>query len=305
MELLWWRFLFKKGKTMKHIYTLEYQLYTTCNLSCSYCYNYFKEGMKSFEYYKKQLDKIKDLHDGTNPFILNGGEPFLFKDLGKLFNYVDKDYMLTFTNANLHIDYYKDFMKQLDDYSKMNVVISLHIDDIIDFDNILKVIKFLNSYITVAVSIVITETFAKNIDNYKKHLDLIHQVGSKNVIVIFEDDLLESKDATYTMMASKEFKDFENYLDKFNFANCTLDSDFKSYRETFNNLRVSCKLDNFGSGRVSQEIVFLEKDGEMLIETTLNVSDNKLTAETYQELKDQISVIDYQPIDTLYNAFRR
>jgi len=73
---------------VKHPKTAYIHLTYNCNLHCSYCYNMdIRENLKdlSFNQWKKILNKILPT---TDYYILTGGEPFLFKGILKIIDYI-------------------------------------------------------------------------------------------------------------------------------------------------------------------------------------------------------------------------
>lgn len=62
-----------------------------CNLKCVYCFGEYynrKEEEYSLEEIKKIIDQIYSM--GTRYILIQGGEPFLQKDLGAIIEYIDK-----------------------------------------------------------------------------------------------------------------------------------------------------------------------------------------------------------------------
>ncbi|OFX26465.1 MAG: hypothetical protein A2041_00565 [Bacteroidetes bacterium GWA2_31_9b] len=87
-----------------------------CNLNCNYCYN--KDVRNKFvdlpfEKWKNIIDKLLPT---TNYFILTGGEPFLFKDLKNIINYIHS------YNSEYQVEILSNGMINFSEYSDSNEV---------------------------------------------------------------------------------------------------------------------------------------------------------------------------------------
>lgn len=92
-----------KTNITKHWFPLIVSLTLTnrCNLKCIYCYgSYFTRKIKDFPA-KFWLDLIDELSSmGTRLIHLEGGEPLLRDDIGKLIDYVKRKNMICRLNSN-------------------------------------------------------------------------------------------------------------------------------------------------------------------------------------------------------------
>jgi radical SAM protein with 4Fe4S-binding SPASM domain len=114
-----------------------------CNLKCAYCYNHSYRNSKkdlSLEDWKIIIDKIEP---SNKKILITGGEPFLYKDLNVLIDYIHKKYPTAILNMNSNgnIDFEKigalDVLRNIDNINLScdNIKDSLH--ERIGFNSIL------------------------------------------------------------------------------------------------------------------------------------------------------------------------
>ena len=92
-----------KANVTKHWFPLTASLTVTnrCNLKCVYCYgSYFNRDIDDFptEFWLKLIDELHTM--GTKLVHLEGGEPLLRKDIGKIIDYVKGKGMICRMNSN-------------------------------------------------------------------------------------------------------------------------------------------------------------------------------------------------------------
>lgn len=88
--------LFAPASEFAELPVLKFLLTEHCNLNCAGC-SHFAPLVKekiflSFEQYKKELDRIKELFDGVRLISLLGGEPLLNKDLKRMLLYAREQF---------------------------------------------------------------------------------------------------------------------------------------------------------------------------------------------------------------------
>lgn len=282
----------------KRTLTLEYQLYTKCNLKCAYCYNYFDEGVRGLDFYKGQLDEIMKLCHDYVFFVINGGEPFLFKDLAHLVNHVtNSGYMVsTYTNGTLPIHVYDRFLSNLAQKDYVFLTVSIH------FDEVLVDGRFTNDYLAsverlaseiplLKLNVVVTEKYSQTyLAGVLAALTQLHECcpSVRYLNFLVDDALYEQPMKLAKVCSSAEFRAFTKAVDDmFGYRNCAWDNCRTLTAEMMaiigqNALRAAAgtmALD-LPVDTAKHELTFLVKGDRLVIETSmtnLNIVDIDVT----------------------------
>ena len=235
---------------MKKKLCLEYQLFTTCNLSCKYCYNFFKEDIRSIDYYTSKVEKILELYHDETCFVLNGGEPLMFKDFNKLVNLTTKTAKTyTYTNGTLGTSYYKKFLESLENKDNFYFTISLHFKEVLVNNKLPK--KVLNNIALIAehvpnlkMNLVADESFqGEYLDVISAVMRQIKEKTSLKYINILIADHIYEKEFDLLRLLDKKFYDFVKELDSnFTYKNCLWDNTRKTLTEMVEDIRKNAAL---------------------------------------------------------------
>ena len=205
---------------------LEIQLFTKCNLKCEYCYNYFKEDIKSIDFYRKII-KIILFHEKINEktlFVLNGGELFLWKDLYLLIQDLKK-YKITLYSNGLG-----DYSNIENIKNNINLTFTYHINELL---HVKKIDKFIKNSIIInqivpnfKIAVVLTRDL---IENKKEFMEFFTKIPSNIFIDLnIEDSFLKTmNDNEYI-----EIKNIYNYIFEnlnYKYLTCTWEKDFTFY----------------------------------------------------------------------------
>lgn len=252
---------------------IEYQLFTKCNLKCSYCYNYFNEGIDDVEVYIQDLKQISSLADKKTCMVINGGEPLLLKDISKLINSVEVETnIITYTNGALPFKVYQKFVNEVRK-DNLYLTISLHYAELLRTKKInesyMNNVKYLIENIpNLKINIVFTQDF-NDVDFLDDLLDIMFEFkkyGLKFINILLEDSLKFKKLEALKLVNTSHFKKFMDELRIFKYKHCM-----------WNNTRdnVSCLYDWLKKECMSpelpyKELSFLKFGQEFVIESNFD-----------------------------------
>lgn len=206
---------------------VEYQMFTKCNLKCPYCYNYFDQNVDSLNNHIADLKKISLLADEETLLVINGGEPFLFKDLAKLINSVQiKTNIQTYTNGLLPKRVYEKFINEVNK-DNLHFTISIHYAELLRTGNVNEKFKNNLKYIIqnlpkVKVNIVFTEDFLNKqfTEDLTELLKELNEYGLKYINVLLQDELKFDPVRAIKLVSTEHFKKFFKELQMFEYRHC-------------------------------------------------------------------------------------
>lgn len=198
---------------------VEYEIFTTCNKKCSYCYNmnhYEDRNYETSEYIISNISKII-----TNDKIilqLIGGEPILHKNFNEIINFIydnkKEDLKLTiFTHADHNNHFFEKKLFELIKFgNKAKINCSLHFEDI-NFkqyeDNILFLDK---NFSEICIFILVDDNFMTNYDWFK---ELINKTSNVTFLPLFFDESKSNLDFFKQLKYFNKLKDIINKNDCF------------------------------------------------------------------------------------------
>ena len=104
IRTLYYMLAIKAFKKPRYPFYVNLVINSRCNLKCAYCFGAYS-SRKSPDWKLDELKKlIDDLYErGTRYILVQGGEPLLHRDLGKIFSYIDSRGIVTglVTNGTL------------------------------------------------------------------------------------------------------------------------------------------------------------------------------------------------------------
>lgn len=203
------------SKFMDDYIFVEYEIFTTCNKKCSYCYNmnhYENRKYESSDYIIENISKII-----TNDKIilqLIGGEPILHKNFDDIINFIynnkKEDFkLITFTHADHENQFFKNKMLELVKF-KENVKIncSLHFEEM-NFEQYENNILFLdNNFSEICIFILMDDNFMRRYDWFKR---LINKTSNVSFFPLFYD---ESKSNLDFFKGLKYFNKLNDIINK-------------------------------------------------------------------------------------------
>lgn len=160
----------------KEFLLVEYFMGNLCNHRCSYCFPGSNEGTQAWpdiDTVGKNIDhllnKYKDIGKTNIDFYLIGGEPTLYKDLGKLCTILKehKANIRISTNGSRGLDWWQDNIQYFD-----QVEVSVH-HEYCDVDHLINVCDLVYSNDKQVVANILMDP-----DNFGKCLDIIERFKS-------------------------------------------------------------------------------------------------------------------------------
>lgn len=206
---------------------IEYQMFTKCNLKCSYCYNYFDQTPQALETHIADLRKISSLADKKTCMVVNGGEPLLLKELAKLINSIEVETnVITYTNGALPLKVYEKFVNEVRK-DNLYFTISIHYAELLRTNNVNEDYKtnvkyLINNLPNVKVNIVFTEDFSDKefLLGLTSLLKEFEEAGLKYINILLEDSLKEKPYVAIKLINTPHFKEFFEELQTFKYKHC-------------------------------------------------------------------------------------
>jgi organic radical activating enzyme len=264
---------------------IEYQMFTKCNLKCPYCYNYFDQTVNTLETHIKELNKIAVLADRKTCFVVNGGEPFLFKDLAKLINSVQVDTnIITYTNGTMPRKIYEKFVNEVRK-SNLYFTVSIHYAELLRTNNITNEykenVKFLIQNIpNLKVNIVFNEDYlSKEFTEEVQELLLeLKDAGLKYINVLLVDELKLDPSKAVKLTSTVHAKKFFKTLNEFEYKHCMWNN-----RDTsISCLQMWLRKEVMNQVKPYKTVSFLKYKDEFIVEHNFDIDsqyliDNKTT----------------------------
>lgn len=211
---------------MKHIKTVnsfisdhtivEFELFTLCDKSCSYCYNVIDTNGRRFnspiEKVLEGLQRIMSMDNKKVIIQLIGGEVMLHKNFEDIVNFIydncDPAHKLTvFTHADHPEDFFKsriDLLKKFGD--RVRVSCTLHFED-------LNQTRFLNNLRYVDQTFDYSNLFFFTDNQYLKDIDFVEQaIEATTKMTLFPIALDQSTDYMRTQQVVNMNSRFDKYL---------------------------------------------------------------------------------------------
>jgi organic radical activating enzyme len=258
---------------------IEYQLFTKCNLKCSYCYNYFNQTVSTLETHIADLRKIASLADQKTCLDINGGEPFLLKELAALINSVEVDTnILTYTNGTLPFKVYEKFVNEVKK-DKLYLTISIHYAELVRTnnvnDNFRTSVKYLIQNIpNLKINIVFTEDFSNEdfLNDLMALLVELKEAGLKYVNILLEDSLKESPTRALSLIRTPHFKEFFEGLRMFKYKHCM----WNNVNEDVSCLHIWLRKECMSLPPTYKELCFLKLGDGFVIENNFGFQSEKI-----------------------------
>ncbi len=264
---------------------IEYQMFTKCNLKCPYCYNYFDQTVSTLETHIEELNKIAVLADRKTCFVVNGGEPFLFKDLAKLINSVQVDTnIITYTNGTMPRKIYEKFVNEVRK-SNLYFTVSIHYAELLRTNSVTNEykenVKFLIQNIpNLKVNIVFNEDYLSEefTEEVQELLLELRESGLKYINVLLVDELKLDPSKAVKLTSSAHAKKFFETLKTFEYKHCMWNN-----RDTsISCLQMWLRKEVMNQVKPYKTVSFLKYNDEFVIEHNFDIEsqyliDNKTT----------------------------
>lgn len=264
---------------------IEYQMFTKCNLKCPYCYNYFDQTVYELQEYIDDLKKISVLVDSETRFVINGGEPFLLKDLAQLINSIDTPAkILTYTNCTLPMKVYEKFVNNIRK-DNLHLTISVHYAELLRTNNFNEHFKENAKYLiqhipNAKVNIVFTEDFLSKqfTEDVTNLLYELKSAGLKYINVLLQDELKANPTRAIKLVSTQHFKQFFKELKMFEYKHCMWNN-----RDTdVSCLQMWLRKEVMNPGDKYKKLSILKYKNEFVIERNFDIDsqylvDNKTT----------------------------
>lgn len=276
---------------------IEYQMYTKCNLKCPYCYNYFDQEVGKLKQYKDDLQKISVLADDETCFVINGGEPFLFKDLAKLINSVDVNTnMLTYTNGTLPLRVYERFVNEVRK-DNLFLTVSIHYAELLRTNNLTngykESVKFLIKNVpNFKITVVFTEDFLSKefTEEVTALLREFKEAGLKYINVLLQDSLKQEPHRAVKLVNTLHFKQFFKDLKMFDYKHCM----WNNANTDVSCLQMWLRKEVMNQDKTFKAVSFLVYKDHYVIENNLGLVSEHLINDTTTNLDGLIA--DIKPL---------
>lgn len=191
---------------------ITWEVFNKCNYSCSYCTENLHSGTYSSVDYDSALnffnEVVLDYDDSTRRMLsIGGGEPTIWKDLTRFLSNLDKSYTVELvTNGSRTIRWWKDFMGEVDNISRVSISVHLEYADI---SHIINLIEFLNGKCQITVMVLYQDGGSESIrmlyDHIKSNESLKCSLRVKPVVDKFNGSFSTSyTDEQHTIFNSME-----------------------------------------------------------------------------------------------------
>ena len=273
---------------------IEYQMFTTCNLKCNYCYNYFDQSPEALETHIADLQKISSLADKKTCMVVNGGEPLLLKELAKLINSVEVDTnIITYTNGTLPFKVYEKFVNEVRK-DNLYFTVSVHYAELLRTNNVnesyIANVKYLiNSLPNLKINIVFTEDFTNKefLDGLTNLLTEFRDAGLKYINILLEDSLKEKPFEAVRLINSPHFKEFFEGLRSFKYKHCM----WNNRDDDISCLHMWLRKEVMSPPLPYKELSFLRKGDHYVFENNFGFTSDLLTGDMLSNLEEFIEEI--------------
>ena len=274
---------------------IEYQMFTTCNLKCSYCYNYFDQSPEALETHIADLRKISSLADRKTCMVVNGGEPLLLKELAKLINSIEVDTnVLTYSNGTLPFKIYEKFVNEVRK-DNLYFTVSIHYAELLRTNNVNETYISNVSYLiknlpNFKINIVLTEDFANDefLAGLTKLIKEFELAGLKNVNILLEDSLKEKPAVAVGLINTPQFKEFFECLQSFKYKHCM----WNNKDDSISCLQLWLRKECMSPALPYREASFLRRGDHYVFENNFGFTSELLAGEKNDKISDLDSFIE-------------
>lgn len=262
-------------------------MFTTCNLKCNYCYNYFDQSPEALETHITDLRKISSLADKKTCMVVNGGEPLLLKELAKLINSVEVDTnIITYTNGTLPFKVYEKFVNEVRK-DNLYFTISVHYAELLRTNNVnenyIANVKYLiNNLPNLKINIVFTEDFANKefLDGLTTLLKEFGEAGLKYINILLEDSLKERPFVAVKLINTPHFKEFFEELQSFKYKHCM----WNNRDDSISCLHIWLRKEVMSPPLPYKELSFLRKGDQYVFENNFGFTSELLEGDMISNL---------------------
>lgn len=273
---------------------IEYQMFTTCNLKCSYCYNYFDQSPEALETHIADLRKISSLADEKTCMVVNGGEPLLLKELAKLINSIEVETnVITYTNGTLPLKVYEKFVNEVRK-DNLYFTISVHYAELLRTNNVNEAyitnVKYLiNNLPNLKVNIVFTEDFADKefLAGLTSLIKEFEAAGLQNINILLEDSLKEKPFVAVKLINTPHFKEFFEELRSFKYKHCM----WNNRDDSISCLHIWLRKECMSPPLPYKEMSFLRKGDHYIFENNFGFTSDLLTGDVVSDLDSFVEEI--------------
>lgn len=269
-------------------------MFTTCNLKCSYCYNYFDQSPEALETHIADLRKISSLADEKTCMVVNGGEPLLLKELAKLINSIEVETnVITYTNGTLPLKVYEKFVNEVRK-DNLYFTISVHYAELLRTNNVNEAyitnVKYLiNNLPNLKVNIVFTEDFADKefLAGLTSLIKEFEAAGLQNINILLEDSLKEKPFVAVKLINTPHFKEFFEELRSFKYKHCM----WNNRDDSISCLHIWLRKECMSPPLPYKEMSFLRKGDHYIFENNFGFTSDLLTGDVVSDLDSFVEEI--------------
>lgn len=273
---------------------IEYQMFTKCNLKCSYCYNYFDQAPETLETHIADLRKISSLADRKTCMVVNGGEPLLLKELAKLINSIEVETnVITYSNGTLPLKVYEKFVNEVRK-DNLYFTVSVHYAELLRTNNvnedyITNVTYLINNLPNFKINIVFTEDFANEefLLGLTSLIKRLEAAGLKNVNILLEDSLKETPTVAVKLINTPHFKAFFEELESFKYKHCMWNNE----DDSISCLHIWLRKEFMSPPRAYKEMSFLRKGDHFIFESNFEFTSDLLDGNVVSDIDSIIEEI--------------
>jgi organic radical activating enzyme len=266
---------------------IEYQMFTTCNLKCSYCYNYFDQSPEALETHIADLRKISSLADEKTCMVVNGGEPLLLKELATLINSIEVETnVITYSNGTLPLKVYEKFVNEVRK-DNLYFTVSVHYAELLRTNNVneayINNVRYLiNNLPNFKINIVFTEDFADAdfLAGLTKLIKEFEAAGLKNVNILLEDSLKEKPFVAVKLINTPQFKEFFEQLQGFKYKHCM----WNNKDDSISCLQLWLRKEVMSPPLPYKEMSFLRKGNKYVFESNFGFTSDLLDGDMVSDL---------------------
>jgi len=273
---------------------IEYQMFTTCNLKCSYCYNYFDQSPEALETHIADLRKISSLADEKTCMVVNGGEPLLLKELATLINSIEVETnVITYSNGTLPLKVYEKFVNEVRK-DNLYFTVSVHYAELLRTNNVnenyvANLSYLINNLPNFKINIVFTEDFANEqfVLGLTSLIKQLEAVGLKNVNILLEDSLKDRPGEAVRLINTPHFKKFFEELQAFKYKHCM----WNNRDDSISCLQLWLRKECVSPPLPYKEMSFLRKGTQYVFESNFGFTSELLDGDLISDLDSFIEQV--------------